>query len=379
VGILLFVLAAASASMGESEIWIPRSPDADPLYRILSKKDEGRRHRKAGYIDSTGKIVIPFVVPYWGGNVDDEFHDGRLEVATGDGVYIDTHGHKAIHRRFYRGWDFSEGLAAALEKDGGKWGYIKTNGQFAITPRFPSYPNGHVSSFAEGLTAIETEGKVGYIDRTGSFVIPQKFLYGGSFHDGMAIVVVEGPCFAFLFGDLVPLPAGLRQSGALCKYSFIDRAGSILSGRFDGVEDFSEGVAPIQVGKLWGYVDKSGTIVVPPRFSAAVPFSDGLALVSEGSLYGYIDHTGSYVIRPQFKDAESFAEGLAVVGEPFRCWYIDRSGNRAIPGEFVVASPFFKGVAHVKPFTGTDDDKGWVSGSHAYIDRSGKIIFREDD
>ena len=48
---------------------------------------------------------------------------------------------KAIDRRLYRGWDFSEGLAVAMEKDGGKWGYINTKGELAISPRFAWSPS----------------------------------------------------------------------------------------------------------------------------------------------------------------------------------------------------------------------------------------------
>jgi hypothetical protein len=54
---------------------------------------------------------------------------------------VDVTWKKAIDRRLYRGWDFSEGLAVAMEKDGGKWGYINTKGELAISPRFAWSPS----------------------------------------------------------------------------------------------------------------------------------------------------------------------------------------------------------------------------------------------
>lgn len=115
-------------------IWIPRSATADPLYSFI---EDG----KSGYIDQNGKVVIPPVIPFSGGNYG-EFHDGLLEPRVADGIYFDPTGKKVIDKGFYRGWDFSGGLAVVMEKDGRKWGYINTRGEFAISPRFDSSPNG---------------------------------------------------------------------------------------------------------------------------------------------------------------------------------------------------------------------------------------------
>ena len=45
-----------------------------------------------------------------------------------------------------------------------------------------------------GFAKIGVSGKVGYIDHSGEFAIAPRFLDGESFHDGMARVLVEGPC-----------------------------------------------------------------------------------------------------------------------------------------------------------------------------------------
>jgi WG containing repeat len=42
-------------------------------------------------------------------------------------------------------------------------------------------------------------------------------------------------------------------------------------------------------------------------------FSDGLAAVRLGSKYGYIDKTGKLVIHPQFDLVLNFTDGLALV------------------------------------------------------------------
>jgi WG containing repeat len=113
------IAASTSSCEWDYEIWIPRSGNADALYRFT-------KGGKVGYIDQTGKIVVPANIRFWGGNSAGEFHNCLLEISIDGGVYVNASGKKVIDKGLYRGWDFSEGLAVAMEKDGGKWGYINT-------------------------------------------------------------------------------------------------------------------------------------------------------------------------------------------------------------------------------------------------------------
>jgi hypothetical protein len=373
VGFVFLLLAVSSPTCEWTYlIWIPRSPLADPLY--LFKEGD-----KVGYIDQTGKIVVPPVISGGG-----EFHDGLLENAASSGVYLDRTGKKAINKQFYRGWAFSEGLAVAMETEGGKWGYINTKGDFAISPRFASSPRDYVWPFEGGFAKIEIAGKYGYIDHIGALVVDTRFLDGDSFHDGLARVVVEGPCLRLpVEGEggcgeakLVPPGANEPASSTACKFTYVDKTGKIISEqRFDSALPFSEGLAPVRIGKLWGYINTAGIMVIPARFNKAQSFSEGLGLVSENGLFGYVDHQGHFVIQPQFKNAENFTDGRAVIGDQNTgFWYIDTSGKQAIPGKFLLASPFFKGIAHVKVLEARSNPN-LFSGTYAYIDTSGRRIF----
>ena len=157
------IVSFASACEWTYPIWIPRSATADPVYQFT-------RGDKTGYIDRTGKILIAPNRSISEGSNDEEFHDGLLEISVDGGVYVDTTGKKVIHKNFYRGWSFSEGLAVAMEKDGGKWGYINTRGDFEISPRFASSELDYVWPFQDGFAMIMVGGKFGYIDHSGEFV-----------------------------------------------------------------------------------------------------------------------------------------------------------------------------------------------------------------
>ncbi len=373
----LLIAIPASTCSWDFPIWIPQSSSADPLFRF-TKGD------KAGYIDPSGKIVIEPTLPHWGGNFGGEFHDGLMNLSGYEADYVGKDGKKANIKRFVRAWDFSDGLAAAMETSDGKWGFINTKGEFVISPRFASSPTDYVSSFENGFAAIEVSGMYGFIDHSGEFVIPPKFLLANPFQDGMARVVAEGPCFYMSHqhcSSVTSLPHGAnsKESTHECKFTFVDTSGHILSEqRFDDARSFSEDVAPVSLNGLWGYVDKSGILAIPPKFDSAESFSDGLALVSKDDKFGYIDHSGTFVIPPQFPTGYEFSEKRAVVGDGDVYWYIDTSGKPAFPERFLAASQFFKGLAHVELIPNESDVKpgeDQIQTSFAYIDSSGRHIF----
>jgi WG containing repeat len=359
--LVILTVSVACACSWMYPIWIPRSSNADPLYQFV-------KGGKAGYIDQTGRVIIPPTFQAFFGNSGGEFHDGLLSVPSSDGRYIDKSGKVVIKGRAAGGWDFSEGLAAAMSPSEKVWGYIDISGKFAITPRFASSNEDYVWSFQNGLAKVEVKGKFGYIDHAGNFVIPPRFLDASDFHEDMAWVVTDGPCVYLTDGPCKsPVVVGKKQTSApSCRFGFIDKSGQVVSeARFDQVREFSEGLAPVRLGKVWGFADKTGAIAIAARFEDAAPFSSGFARIREKGRYGYIDKSGKLQLAAQYQNAESFSEGFAVVGDgPF--WYIDRTGRKQFNDTFAAASPFFKGLAHVR-FRGTM--------KFAYIDVHGKPVF----
>ena len=103
-------VGATTACEWDYDIWIPRSADADPLYRFVE-------HHKAGYIDLHGAVVIPPSLESYG-NYGGEFHSGLLKLDSGQ--YVDQSGNK-LKVDVKSSWSFSEGLAAALAPNG-MWG-----------------------------------------------------------------------------------------------------------------------------------------------------------------------------------------------------------------------------------------------------------------
>ena len=108
-------------------------------------------------------------------------------------------------------------------------------------------------------------------------------------------------------------------------------------------------------------------MVIPARFDEVLPFSEGLAAVKVGDLWGYIDTSGKMVIAPQFFHAFSFSGGLASIGAD----YIDLAGKVAISTRYAWVSDFSQGLAEVTTGVGPFDPSAEVG----YIDTAGKVVW----
>lgn len=129
-------------------------------------------------------------------------------------------------------------------------------------------------------------------------------------------------------GEATPTASGplfkIEQGG---KWGFIDKTGTVvINPKFDNTAGFSEDMAAVLIDNKGGYIDKSGAVVIPARFDVAENFHDGMARVELNDKSGYIDKTGKTVVRPQFTGAEKFGDGLAEVYMQGKLGYVDTTG-----------------------------------------------------
>lgn len=138
---------------------------------------------------------------------------------------------------------------------------------------------------------------------------------------------------------------------------------------------FSDGLAAVNIKNRWGFIDKSGTIVIEPKYSDAFGFSEGLAAVEIDKKYGFIDRNGNMVIAPQFDFAIAFSEGLSSVVNGANCCIIDKNGNTIVTLDEEISDlqQFSNGLAAVEFQQETDDD---VNYKYGFVDRSGHIVIK---
>lgn len=96
---------------------------------------------------------------------------------------------------------------------------------------------------------------------------------------------------------------------------------------------FSEGMCRVSDEKtgFYGFIDRTGRMVIPCDMDYADDFHDGLALFVKDGRAGFIDKSGAVVIPCEFDQATSFENGRAVVKKNGAYGEIDTTGREVIP------------------------------------------------
>ena len=91
--------------------------------------------------------------------------------------------------------------------------------------------------------------------------------------------------------------------------------------------DFHSKLKWVKLNNKYGYVNKSGEEVIPLKYDGVANFSEGLAGVKLNGKWGYVNQSGVEVIPLIYDDADNFKEGKAQVKLNGRYFYIDKNGN----------------------------------------------------
>ena len=121
-----------------------------------------------------------------------------------------------------------------------------------------------------------------------------------------------------------------KLSGTEVYYqSYIDKKGKfVVPCRFDNLSPFGEGgMAMVEQGGKWGFVDTLGTIPIACQFDSEMLFQEGLSAVKQGNKWGFVNTSGIFVIPAEYDYAESFFKGKALVEIDDEQFYINKKGE----------------------------------------------------
>ena len=352
-------VTSPTASSGET----PLTTETAQLFPVLV---DG----KLGFINNRGEVVIP---PQFVDSPFSLFSEGLAPISFGGKYgYIDATGAVIIEPQFDSALPFSEGLAAVVmwQDDGPRWGFIDKTGTVVVPAQYDLCPGTFSGGLCAVTVDDRLEGgklQNEYIDKTGAVVLGP-FERSASFSDGLAAVGFgEDPAVKWGYMDLTGAMAiepqfywvrdfseglaavGIPADNNAAKWGFIDKTGAlVIEARFDGADPFSDGMAAVVVWQddvpRWGYVDTTGQVVIQPQFEWAGEFSEGLAAVGTNSgLFGYIDKTGTFVIPMERTGAAiyPFSGGLArfdaeALDGSISPTYLDKTGKVDLAGEAAV-------------------------------------------
>ena len=144
-----------------------------------------------------------------------------------------------------------------------------------------------------GLFLIRQNGRSGYVEKAGRIKIAPQFEQAAPFSDGLAVVSMGAG------------PATSRKTASFA-----------INPQFESGTQFSGGLGAVRTGGAWGFIDHSGSMVIPAKFQdpgpTATDFLGRMAAVNRGpgTPIGYVDKTGKMAISPQFEYAQPFSDGL---------------------------------------------------------------------
>ncbi len=204
---------------------------------------------KYGFVDTTGKVVIPI-------------------------KYDDVDG-GSPKEKYTNNWD-GDGLMSVCINN--KWGFIDRNGKI-IVPLIYDKVDKRCYSLKytrPGITRVWKDGLVGGINYTGKFLLPVEYQVIENNYDKDLFFVKKDNKYGYFNAEYqLVLPF---------KYDF-------TSGFID-----KEGLCAVGINGKYGYIDKEGNEVIPLVYDFAAPFYNGLAAVVKDGKLGYINKLGEQII-----------------------------------------------------------------------------------
>jgi len=298
--------------------------------------------------------------------------------------YIDCKGDIKIPLQFDSAAPFSEGRAAVIVN--GKTGLINSKGEYVLKP---TYTTG-IQPMSEGRAAIGEFGSTGFVNRDGQIVIPRKFVSVSEFNEGHAAAAImdaetkfPGTAWGLIdrdgnwviqprFQQLVKPAEGLVPAKQDGKMGYIDKSGATkIAFKYFLTNSFSNGRGVVfTIDQKANYVKQDGEELLKTPVDMAHDFSDGMASVQKDGKWGFIDRSGKLVINYQFDSAGPFVGGLAPVTAGDFSGYIKKDGTRAFP---------MPRAGTPAPFEGCLARAVWYKKNvvplYAWIDRTGKVVW----
>jgi len=290
------------------------------------KYENSKKERLWGFIDETGIMVIE---PKFSAAC---YFSSDLAYARGLGGevgFINKQGDWAIEPQYFDSLGFWSGLASTARlnprQNAIQWGVIRSDGTVAIDFVFD-----FVGPFMNGLARAQVEGKWGYINIHGEWVISPHYDWAGDFVDGIARVQ--------------QVTADLATSYIVLKQDVQSVTAHFVTKNFCGGEDFSEGLAAVKEGDLWGYIGTNGQWSLSPRFLEAGEYSEGRMPVLTNEGWKLCDSEGQFHSRP-YEQLEPMACGLSRFSRDEKWGFIDRNGTEVVNHRFDEMSDFCEGHA----------------------------------
>jgi len=201
-------------------------------------------------------------------------------------------------------------------------------------------------AFSEGLSLIETEDGLGFVDTKGKVVIENKYVFSGQCSDGKIIVLSQKE---------------YEKKGQDATLSVIDKKGNelftIKSTKYQILSaEYKHGYLPVKLTggdeSKCGFLDDKGEEILKPtsKIQSIVDWTADDFIFSDGSGYGLKSMDGETIIRAKYDAMQYASEDLiwAYKSEDKGYILIDKEGNEVTDEPYKDITKFMGNNALVK-------------------------------
>lgn len=198
--------------------------------KLAAVKKDG----KYGYINLNGEVVVPFAYEVA------QYFSGGFAVIGNNKLYgiIDRTGKEIIPVQYSRIDTYGSGPGIRYVKDK-KYGFYDIRlKKEVVSPKYD-----FAGLFSEGISAVQLNGKWGFIDLKGKEIIPFQFEEASGFMSSRAVVRING------------------------KWGSIDKSGKLaVAAEYDSITDYFKSNAFASKNGKWGIIDKDGKVKLSFEF-----------------------------------------------------------------------------------------------------------------
>jgi len=245
-------------------------------YCVVSQMGSDGKEKR-GIINEKGEQVLP---------CENDYHirdiaNGYFEIANPRIGYLDSTGKLVIPMEYTNTRGFNQGLVK-LQKNYKKWGVLDAAGKEVLP--FVYDKIGRWSS--NGLAAVQKGNRWGFADRSGREVIPCEYSFAYDFEHGIALVQ-KGKLYGFIDAGNKPVIdfqfTGFKEITDVQKDE-ISETGFSSSNRRLVME---EGYIILEKAGKWGYIDTLGNVIIPFEYEyIGVPSRAGQVKIQKGGKDG---------------------------------------------------------------------------------------------
>lgn len=259
----------------------------------VSSADEydeyGYTLRKYGYIDETGKEVVPAIYDEIS-KISDNVYLVKKEYKYG---LVDDHNNEIMSLNYTKIEKLSDNIISAQIEN--KIGFYNSKGNEISPPVFDD-----VKTISNNLIPVKKDNKWSLYSFSSRSEIAQKYDYIGNFSDGFA-TVFNGQTNEY--GDPY-----------MGKYGLINREGNLIMPLiYEKIEYFNNDLVRIKQEGLWGYADSLGNIIIKCMYLFASDFMDEKAYVYKNNLFCTIDKEGNLIEKVDYGSKDENENGVKII------------------------------------------------------------------